>query len=119
VQFKNCLNIHYRGNWTPEGISRAQYWYSQVLTALGMHEAAAKELQSARAVKDSYLQQCPEFLHEVSNEAAVYDQMVPMWILQTSGPLQEGGRRRRLTACEPVQPVEGDTGETGVLGHKA
>lgn len=100
AEFKSCLNHHYRGNWTPEGIARAQYWHSRVLTALGKHGDAAKELQGARAVKESYLQQFPEFLCEDEhNEAAIYDQMVPMWILQTSGPLQEGGRRPQPPAA--------------------
>ncbi len=68
-----------------------------MLTALGKHEEAAKELQNARAVKEKYLKDFPEFLFDdATNEAAVYDQMLPMWILQTSGLLQEGGRRAQV-----------------------
>ncbi len=76
-----------------EGVARARYWYSRVLKALGKEEEAVRELADAKKVKDKYLEEFPAFLKEdEDNEAAVYDQMVPIWILQTSGPLQEGGR---------------------------
>lgn len=80
-------------NWTVEGIARARFWYSRVLTELGKDEMAAKLLADANKVKDRYLEEYSEFLkEEEGDEAAVYDQMVPIWILQTSGPLQNGGR---------------------------
>lgn len=64
-----------------------------MLKALGREKEGARELADAKKVKDEYLSKFPEFLKEdEGNEAAVYDQMVPIWILQTSGPLQEGGR---------------------------
>lgn len=76
-------------------MARAQHWYSKVLTALSRPDDAAKQLNSAKKVKGELLKKYSEFLHDdPDNEAAVYDQMLPMWILQTSGPLQQGGRKR-------------------------
>ncbi|KAI0407262.1 P-loop containing nucleoside triphosphate hydrolase protein, partial [Xylaria palmicola] len=96
ANFKTCLSSQFRYNWTIEGITRAQYWYSRVLAALGKQEAAATEYSSAAAAKEKLLSEYPEFLKESpANEAAVFDQMLPMWIMQTTGPLQDGGRNPR------------------------
>ena len=87
-----CLASRSRVNWTPEGVARAQYWYSRVLTALGKDTAAEKELKAARAVKEDYLKQYKEFLEEdPENEVAVFDQMLPMWSMATTGLLGKGG----------------------------
>ncbi|KAK0732045.1 P-loop containing nucleoside triphosphate hydrolase protein [Lasiosphaeris hirsuta] len=96
-EFKTCLQRQYKANWTVEGVARAQYWYSRVLEALDKPKEAARELRSAKLVKDKYLEEFSEFLNQdKDNEAAVYDQMVPIWVLQTSGPLHEGGRGAKL-----------------------
>jgi hypothetical protein len=74
-----CFASRSRVDWTSEGVARAQYWYSRVLTALGKDTAAEKELKASRAVKEDYLKQNKEFLEEdPDNEAAVFDQMLPM-----------------------------------------
>ncbi|KAI1123776.1 P-loop containing nucleoside triphosphate hydrolase protein [Nemania abortiva] len=85
VKFKTCLSSQFRNNWTPEGIARAQYWYSRVLTKLGKVEEADKEYLSAVATKEDLLSKYPEFLREdPTNEAA------------TTGPLQDGGRKNHF-----------------------
>jgi hypothetical protein len=99
--FVKCLASRSRVNWTPEGVARAQYWYSRVLTALGKDNAAEKELKAARAVKKDYLKQYKEFLEEdPDNEAAVFDHMLPMWSMATSGVLAKGGANSSVTELE-------------------
>lgn len=91
--FEICLSSHCRANWTTEGVARARYWYSKVLKALGDKIAANTELKLALAVKAKFLNQFPEFLQEdAGNPETVFDQMLPMWMLQLSGALQKGGR---------------------------
>ena len=83
----------YRANWNREGIARARYWCSKVLRNLGRVEEAEKELKTALSEKSEFLEKYPEFLvDDDQNEGAVFDQMLPMWVMQLSGPLQTGGR---------------------------
>ncbi|PVH81623.1 hypothetical protein DL98DRAFT_489524 [Cadophora sp. DSE1049] len=95
--FKKCLANRSRANWTFEGIARAQFWHSKVLEKIGNPEAAEKELKAARAVKQQYLELYQEFLvDDADNEAAVFDQMLPMWSMATTGPLARGGANRNV-----------------------
>ncbi|KAK0099728.1 hypothetical protein ONS95_013378 [Cadophora gregata] len=97
-QFKKCLANRSRANWTVEGIARAQFWHSKVHKKLGNDDAAEKELKAARAVKQQYLEIYQEFLvDDPDDEAAVFDQMVPMWSMATTGPLARGGANRNVT----------------------
>ena len=54
---------------------------------------AEGELRAAREVRDRYLKAYPRYLKDDPNdEVAVFDQMLPMWVSQFSGKLQQGGR---------------------------
>lgn len=46
-------------------------------------------------MRDRFLIEYPQYLTvDPADEVAVFDQMLPMWVTQFTGPLQEGGRRR-------------------------
>lgn len=66
-----------------------------MLRALEQDDAADKERQEAMSSKNELMEEFPEFLTEdPENEAAVFDQILPIWIIQMSGKLQDGGRNR-------------------------
>lgn len=82
------------GSWTFEGVARANYWSSRVLTAVGRDEEASMALQGAEVTKGTQLAWFSDWLEEdPHNPAAVYDRMLPVWVMQTTGFLVEGGRR--------------------------
>ena len=64
-----------------------------MLASLGEKHEADKELETALLEKSWFLKNYPQFLFDdEQNEGAIFDQMLPMWVLQLSGPLQTGGR---------------------------
>ncbi|KAM5472504.1 hypothetical protein MauCBS54593_003096 [Microsporum audouinii] len=96
ANFENCLDYRYQTNWNEEGITRARYWYSCVLWALGQDDKADEERNAAMSKINGFKEKYSEFIIEdPENEAAVFDQILPIWIMQTSGKLQDGGRGRK------------------------
>ena len=81
-------------SWTFEGVARANYWSSRVLTAVGRDEDASRALRGAEETKGTQLAWFSDWLEEdPHNPAAVYDRMLPVWVMQTTGFLVEGGQR--------------------------
>lgn len=67
---------------TFEGVARAKYWCSRVLTAVGRDKEAASELEVAERTKNNKLGWFSEWLEEdPENPAAVYDRMMPVWVM--------------------------------------
>ena len=101
---------HSAGHWTFEGVARAKYWSSRVLTAVGSDEEASRALLEAEVIKGSKLAWFSGWLEEdPHNPAAVYDRMLPVWVMQTTGFLVEGGRRNG--EVKVVEGMKMDGGE--------
>lgn len=89
AQFISCLDRRKRTVWNQEGISRAQYLYSKVLSQLGSMEESKTLLDEALTTKDYFIQQYPQHIKPDTDDLVVFDQMVSLWAGRFTGKLAQ------------------------------
>lgn len=75
--------------WTEEGVARAQYWYSKVLSKLGKDEDAQKQMVQALTTKRRFLENYPKFLKDDPDDQVVLDRMNSIEAGRLTGRLKQ------------------------------
>jgi hypothetical protein len=80
--FETCERM----TWTEEGTAMAQFRPSRAFTALGEADKAKVHACKAKAIKDNFLEQHPQYISPNLQDEEVYNQMIPIG----QGDSQEG-----------------------------